>query len=173
MKQKGHLQLEELGARILPSASPLIALPDPPDGPAHVGGRTVNQPAAGFDGLDGTVRGTLKPAVGIPDLGPAFSVQGKGKLGGLDEFTVTGFLHGTGFVAKGQATGELTLTNAHGTIKLKLEGPQQPGFAPLPGRFSFTVTGGTGAYKNLHDDGEVSLHLHQQGGATTFRLVFA
>ena len=172
---RSRLRVEELGPRVLPSANPLI---DPRDGPAHaaahMGVHTPPKPADTFDGLDGTLTGWIKPSrVGPADAGLRFAVDGSGKLGGLDTFTVTGSLQGTGFIAKGHATGELTLTNALGTIKVKLQGPEQPGSAPLPGRFHFTVTAGTGAYKTLRDDGEVSLTTQRHGSATSFRLVFA
>ena len=56
---------------------------------------------------------------------------------------------------------------------MHLVGPQQPGFSPLPGRFHFVVTGGTGAYSHLQDDGEVTLVTQQHGATTGLRLVFA
>jgi hypothetical protein len=133
-----------------------------------------SEPAPAFGRLDGTLRGTLTPAAGNPDLGRRCDLEGNGSLGGLDTFHVTGYLLRTGFVASGYAVGELTLSNAHGTITLRLQGASLQGaFAPLPAGFHFTVTGGTGAYKGLHDDGEVSLHQQQHGGTTTFQLVFA
>jgi hypothetical protein len=164
---RARLGLEELGSRILPSATPFA----PPVTPLVYTASQAPALTGSFHDLDGAVRGTLIPAPGIPDLGPAYAVQGKGKLGGLDEFTVTGFLRGTGFIPTGHASGELTLTNSHGTIRLSLAGPAQPGFARLPGHFHFTVTGGTGAYQGLQDDGEVTLQVQNHG--TAFTMVFA
>jgi hypothetical protein len=66
----------------------------------------------------------------------------------------------------------MTLTNAKGSITLKLEGPTQSGFAPLPNRFHFSVTSGTGAYRGVTDHGEATLRAHTQGGKTTLNLVF-
>ena len=168
-----RLQVEELSARTLPSAT-VIDPPDTPDTPAHVGHAGVHATHVTFDGLDGTVRGTLTPVVhGPTDGGLRYAVAGSGKLGGLDTFHVTGSLHAVGFIANGHAAGDLTLTNAHGTITMHLVGPQQPGFSPLPGHFHFVVTGGTGAYTHLQDDGEVTLVTQQHGGTTSLRLVFA
>jgi hypothetical protein len=171
-KRRTPLQVEELGARVLPSVSPLAGLDSLAGASAHA--HAAASPAPALDGLDGTVRGTLTPAAGNPDLGRRYDLAGHGSLGGLGSFHVTGYLLGTGFLADGHAGGELTLTNSRGTIKLRLEGdPAQGAFAPLPAGFHFTVTGGTGAYKGLRDDGEVSLHQEHHGTATDFQLVFA
>jgi hypothetical protein len=172
--QKRHtpLQVEELGARVLPSVSPLAGLGSLAGASAHA--RAASSPAPALNRLDGTVRGTLTPAAGNPDLGRRYDLAGHGTLGGLGSFHVTGYLLGTGFLAGGHAAGELTLTNSRGTIQLRLEGdPAQGAFAPLPAGFHFTVTGGTGAYKGLHEGGEVSLHQQQHGSTTGFQLVFA
>jgi hypothetical protein len=172
-----RLKVEPLGTRILPSANPLVDSLATSDGPVHVAHldvRTIRTPTDTIDGLDGTIHGTFKRFAGVPaDIGLRFALDGSGKLGGLDTFAVKGVLHGTGFVAQGRATGLLTLTNRHGSITVKLQGPEQPGFAALPGDFHFTVAAGTGAYKNLRDAGDVKLTVQTHGAATAFRLVFA
>jgi hypothetical protein len=167
-----RLEGEQLGGRILPSATPLFfpaAIPT-----ARHGAVVETLRPASIENLNGTLRGSLTPAVKSPvDAGLQYRLTGSGVLGSPRKFTATGFLRGTGFIAKGHATGELTLANAKGSITVKVVGPPQAGFAPLPGSFHFTVTAGTGAYKGLTGDGEVSLQTHGLGGPTTFRLVFA
>jgi hypothetical protein len=167
---KARLRVEELGSRVLPSASPLTALPG---APALAAGMRIRPAPSPMGGLHGTVTGSLHRSLPtVLDVGRLFAVDGSGRLGGLGTFSVAGSVNGTGFLARGHATGQLTLTNARGSITVSLRGPEQPGFAPLPGRFHFTVTGGTGAYENFHDDGEATLTGQTHGTATTFRLVF-
>jgi hypothetical protein len=125
-----------------------------------------------FD-LHGTLQATLTSTVRGPiDAGLQYGVTGWGDLSGLPRFTASGFVRRTGYIFRGHASGELTLTNAKGSITLSLEGPVQPGFAPLPNRFHFTVTGGSGAYKGLIDDGVVTLRAYPQGMKTVFGLSF-
>jgi hypothetical protein len=125
-------------------------------------------------GLEGTVHGALKRFTGVPaDIGARFALQGSGKFGSLGTFDVKGVVHGTGFLAKGHATGLMTLTNGHGAITVRLVGPEQPGFAALPGRFHFTIVAGSGAYKNFHDAGDVTVKLQPHGAATNIQLTFA
>ena len=172
-----RLNLEPLGARILPSANPVLGVRETSDGAfptAHLSTGTVVTPSNSIDGLDGTAHGTLRQFTGIPaDIGLRYSLDGSGKLGGLDTFAVKGVLHGTGFLAQGQATGVLTLTNRHGSITVKLLGPEQPGFSKLPGHFRFTVAAGSGAYKSFHDSGNVTLTIQAHGAGGAFRLLFA
>src|SRR5262249_57080203 len=105
---KPRLQVEELGSRILLSANPLIDPPDSVEVTAHTAAhRGVQVLPKDFDGLDGTLHGTVQHLPGMPDGGQRYTLRGSGKLGGLDKFTVTGSLHGTGFLAKGHAIGEL------------------------------------------------------------------
>jgi hypothetical protein len=59
----------------------------------------------------------------------------------------------TGFIRSGRSTGTLTLTNSQGSVTLALTGPPQRGNSPLPGRYQFAITGGTGAFKSLSGGG--------------------
>jgi hypothetical protein len=108
--------------------------------------------------LHGTLRGHLKSEVGIPDVGRTFSSSGSGFLAGLGRASVAGNLQTTGFIAEGHAHGTMTLTLGKGTITLQLTGvPVQGGFAGLPSTFTYTVTSGTGAYRNVTDRGIATL----------------
>jgi hypothetical protein len=166
-----RLRIEELGARILPRAAPV------PSGLAA--GATHHAdvtppPAAARVNLHGTVQGTLVPVIRGPiDAGLQYDLTGAGVLGGQPPFLASGTLHRTGMIAPGHATGTLTLTNARGSITLRLEGPPQPGFAPLPGGFHFVVTGGTGAYWGVTGDGQLTLQTRPLGGLVPFKLAFA
>jgi hypothetical protein len=168
---KVRLQVDELGSRILPSTAPLPYYRV--FGASHLGAVSP-QPAGARVNLHGTIQGTLVPVIrGAIDAGPQYSVTGAGVLNEQPPFVASGNLHRTGMIAQGHATGVLRLTNARGSITLRLEGPPQPGFAPLPGRFHFTVTDGTGAYRGATSDGQVSLQTRPVGGLTLFRLNFA
>jgi hypothetical protein len=166
-----RLRVEELGSRILPSRTPLPA--------GHVAdlvhrAAVTPRPAPAPVNLHGTLQGTLFQVIRGPiDLGIQYGLTGAGELGGQPRFQVTGSLRRVGFIAQGQATGELTLTNAQGSIMLSLVGPMQPGFAPLPGGFHYTVTGGTGAYQGATGDGQVALRTRPVGGLALFTLDFA
>jgi hypothetical protein len=83
---------------------------------------------------------------------------------------VTGKLQSIGFIAEGHAQGDLFLAGANGTITLHLTGvEQQNGPKGLPDVFSFTVTGGSGKYSNVEDDGTavyVGIPGHTTAGAS-------
>jgi hypothetical protein len=108
--------------------------------------------------LHGTLRGHFHSEVGNPDTGRTFSSSGTGFLAGLGRASVAGNLQTTGFIAEGHAQGTLTLTLGKGTITLQLTGMSaQKGFAGLPSTFTYTVTSGTGAYRNVTDHGIATL----------------
>lgn len=116
----------------------------------------------GYLFLNGTLHGkaSTPTAPPIPDIGSSLSIQGQGKLSPLGSVRFSGTLHGTGFVATGEATGSLTLTNKRGSVTLSLEGPPQPGFTPPgSGTYQFHVTGGTKAYKKDIGSGTVDITL--------------
>jgi hypothetical protein len=123
--------------------------------------------------LDGAVAGHLTTNREFPDTGVSYHLTGSGRLAGAGQVSLTGSLQGVGFLVSGHATGELTIAGAHGSVTLDLRGPTQPGFARLPGQFSFLVTGGTGAYAHLHGGGTVTVHLDPQDGTFTLAVLYA
>jgi hypothetical protein len=98
----------------------------------------------------------LGPEITI-DAGTSFTLFGTANLRALGSFAVTGSVHGVGMIAFGRATGELVLSNAHGTITLALHGRVQSAFSQLPTEMVYTVTGGTGAFVHLNGYGVVAL----------------
>jgi hypothetical protein len=154
---KVRLGVEQLGHRVLPSAS-VAALAGSAAAPAVQPLSTV---ATTVHSLGGTIHASLSRFTQVPaDMGARYSLHGSGTFANLGSFDVKGILRGTGFIANGHATGLMTLTNSRGAITIKLEGPQQPGFAALPGRFQFTVVGASGAYHNVHATGNVTVGVH-------------
>jgi hypothetical protein len=120
--------------------------------------------------LQGSAHGSTSTVVGNPDVGTTLKLQGKGQVHGLGSVKVSGSLHGTGFIAGSQGiTGDLQLSNGKGSVTLHLQGPPVKGFTPPgSGTYSFTIKGGTGAYKHDIGNGSVDLVL----GAKSFTLSF-
>jgi hypothetical protein len=114
--------------------------------------------------LRGRGSGGYEGPFGFPDAGRGYVLHGEVNLGGLGHFGVSGSLHSLGFIMRGRAGGELTFSNARGSLTLRLEGPEQPGFSPLPGTFHYQVVAATGAYHGLHEGGALHLALHQAPG---------
>ena len=148
---RATLELSELGSRILPSA--LGPHPPAPGGGAIIGplppvpgGVVVVHHAHPLHGT-GTAA-YLGNAIAV-DAGTSFTMSGTADLGAMGLFHVQGSLHGVGMIADGRATGQLVLSNAHGTITLALHGRVQPGFAAIPGELVYSVSGGTGDFQHL------------------------
>ena len=142
------LDLQELGDRALPSA---VA-------PPTATGLGVAAAASPAHPLHGAGTGTyLSPRI-VVDAGTSFALAGMADLGALGSFRVTGSVQGVGFVASGRATGQLVLSNAHGTITLALHGGVQPGFSQIPPELVYAVAGGTGDFAHLGGYGTVGVH---------------
>ncbi len=109
--------------------------------------------------LNGSLRGTYQTVPGIPDAGTEFTFSTTGTVRPLGAATVTGNIHQLGFVANGRAQGVFVIETPQGTLTLKLEGPKQKGFAPLPDHYSFQITGASGAYHRNHGRGVLILLL--------------
>jgi hypothetical protein len=142
-------RVEALEARTTPSATGLPPLA----GILAVPGHVTHPPATGL------LNGNYTSPMPIPDVGKVYMLTGTGVVAGLGKVSVGGSLHALGFTPTGQAGGTLTLANTLGTLTFALTGPTQPGFAALPTRFTTTITGATGKYKNLRGTGTALLHL--------------
>lgn len=109
--------------------------------------------------LNGTFSGRYLVNAPNPDVGKAYDITGSGHVRGIHKASITGDLHSLGFIAQGNAQGDLTLKGPHGTLTLHLTGPQQAGLLPLPGQFSFMTSGGTRKYRKIHESGTATLVL--------------
>ena len=120
--------------------------------------------------VQGSAHGTSTTVVGNPDVGTTLKLQGKGQIPNLGPVKISGSLHGTGFIASSQGIeGDLKLSNGKGTVTLHLQGPPVKGFtAPGSGTYSFSITGGTGAYK--HDFGFGTVDLALKGHSFTLEF---
>jgi len=110
--------------------------------------------------LNGTLRGHYHVNLGIPDVGEQFILHGKGRVQGFGHTDVTGQIHSIGFIARGQASGTLSLSSPTGKLTLVLTGPDQHnGPKGPPDRYTFTTDQATGTYTNIAHSGTVSLVL--------------
>lgn len=142
------LDVLELGERALPSVV----------GPQPVVEHTGVVPAAvATHPLHGTAMGTYEmPQITI-DAGTSFALKGTAKLSSLGSFRVTGNVHGVGMIAFGRATGELVLSNGHGTITIAVHGAVQPAFSQVPSNLVYSVIKGTGDFRHLTGYGSLAI----------------
>jgi hypothetical protein len=148
--RRRSLQLEELSARVLPSANPVVEVHVPV---GHAATHMAQPPLAGT-GQGSYSRPAVQSGAGI-----TYTLSGTAKFAGLGDVTVAGSVRSVGFIAEGNASGELTFTNAKGSVTVQLEGPRQAGFSALPQQFKFSVIGGTGQYQHLSSHGTIDLVL--------------
>jgi len=139
LEDKALLSAAGIGAQ----NAPIILVP-PPANHHHIA-------------LNGEVGGTWTIQMVNPDVGRAQTLTGSGTVQPLGKVGATGTLQATGFIAKGRAGGMLTLSNAQGSVTIKLTGPPQPGFSMLPRQFTFKIVAATGKYKGATDQGSASL----------------
>src|SRR5262249_32263849 len=118
----------------------------------------------------GTLAGGYVTGPRTPDTGTRYDLVGIGSLVGLGETTLTGDLHSTGSARTGHADGFVTLHAARGNVTLRLDRPRHAAFAPLPSRSHFTVTSGSGVYKQLHGPGTLFLPLITASHTLTLTL---
>jgi hypothetical protein len=146
--RRALLDLLELGERALPSAVGFQPITE------HGG---MVAAAVSTHPLRGTGTGTYHgPQVTI-DAGASFNLSGTVKLAGLGSFRVTGSVEGVGMIRFGRATGEMILSNAHGTIAIELHGVVQPAFSQVPPVLVYSVTKGTGDFRHLTGYGSVAI----------------
>jgi hypothetical protein len=151
MTRRTILQLEELGQRILPSATLT---------PAVVHARLAATPAPPPHPVSGHMDGDYTYGPVIPDAGIDVRLtNATAVIHALGRVSVTGAIHSLGYIQSGQAMGELTLSNRHGSVTIELEGPPQPGFSSLPPTFTYQVIKATGAYQNVVDQGTLTLTM--------------
>jgi hypothetical protein len=144
--------VEPLDARNLPSAGLHAAAATLP-----VITSTMNSSHAVL--LAGSTSGTYSTPIVNPDVGGKTVLSGNGAIGLMGNVSVSGEVHATGFVATGHAHGTVTLSNALGSLTVRLWGPSEKGFGPLPNTFLYKIVGGTGQYADLTGVGHTDLRL--------------
>ncbi len=125
--------------------------------------------------LNGTIKGTYKVTHLNPDVGAKYSFYGTGSVGKLTDAAMFGTVQLPGFIANGHASGKLTIFDSHGAVYLNVSGPTGIAAGKFPSTLSFTITGGTGAYR--HDSGKGTIHdtlipAATAAGPSRFTFVF-
>jgi hypothetical protein len=64
----------------------------------------------------------------VPDTGTSFTIMASGKLKPLGPVSATGTAQGTGFIARGYASMQLTLTAGNGTVTYQAQAGPVGGF---------------------------------------------
>jgi hypothetical protein len=122
-------------------------------------------------GLAGVVSGAVsvsKSSQPPVSDSPAFHhLEGKGRTN-LGMTSLSGDVHGTGFVQFGQCGGALTLSSPSGTVTLRVSSARIGGFSECPRRLTWRVTRATGGLAGSEGSGTMQLVL----SARIFRLVF-
>ena len=78
--------------------------------------------------LRGTVTGTMLKQTSLPDTGARFAIAGAGRVKPLGHVSVSGTAHGTGFIARGYESLNLTLSNAKHHVTVTAQSGLVPGF---------------------------------------------
>lgn len=76
----------------------------------------------------------------------------------LNPFSISG--SAIGAVVSGKSTGTIKLTNNQGSMTLALSAAVPANATTVPNSFAFTVSGGSGAYKNSSGSGTLDLTLY-------------
>ena len=144
------------------------ALSSHPSGSAEVASSTrirTTRPVA----LNFTVQGSYQVIMKNPDVGRTyqFQTESTGRTHGLGPTTLDGAITTPGFVAQGYATGQLIAHTSRGDLQIQLAGPLTAGFSALPGKLSYSITGGTGKYAHAHGFGVVDVVLKPGANPST------
>jgi hypothetical protein len=117
--------------------------------------------------LNGEVSGRFLLAPGNPDVGSYQTLTGSGTVSPLGQVSASGTIKSPGFIARGRTTGTLDLSNANGSVTIRLTGPLKPGFATLPRKFTFKIVAATGQYVGDVDTGTATLDEVEADGIPT------
>jgi hypothetical protein len=118
--------------------------------------------------LKGTLTGTYTTPLGNPDA-RSYVFTGTGTAGAMGAVSLDGSITPPGFIRSAPASGQLTLTNANGSVTIDVMGKTQNGGSPLPQKLSYVISAGDGAFANAGGKGTISVALDTT--ANTFVMV--
>jgi hypothetical protein len=173
--RKTRLNLELMECRALPGTIPLAApappitviAPSPPSTiftqlgapaiPAVPAPTTTKPPPILTHALAGGGSGSYVCTLKYADTPSGFHFTGMAEVRGMGKVAVQADVYGVGFKTNGRAAGQITFSNAHGSVKVELLGPVQPRLSTLPEWFQYKVVSATGQYSQLRDSGTLRL----------------
>ena len=117
--------------------------------------------------LSGTVHGKAIALPTNPDVGARYSLRGTGHLN-IGDTTISGSLHGVGFIASGHCTGVLDLHTAVGTLHLALRSSSQAKDFALCTSYSWAVTAASGHYAGQRGTGKVHVATSRNAATISF-----
>jgi hypothetical protein len=119
--------------------------------------------------IGGTFTGSYTNPLGNPDIPRRYHFTSSGTAGAMGSVDLTGSIAPPGFIRGSSSTGQITLTNANGSITIDVTGKLQTGGGPLPRKLTYTISDSTGNYVSAIGKGSVSLVLDTT--ANTFVMV--
>jgi hypothetical protein len=110
--------------------------------------------------LQGSARGVFVTTHGNPDTGATYQITTSGRLSPLGQTAESARVQTTGFVLTGSATGTMTVTGAHGSLKLNLQGTLQSGSSTLPRTLTYTIISGSRSFRNAEGSGVIDVTIN-------------
>jgi hypothetical protein len=148
------LNVEELGTRVLPSATTTVLAPTA----AAAQVSTTTQPTTTGSAWTGQGRFTI--SLNRSTGAKTYSWDGSASVGSTF-FAITGTATTVGNKA-GQATGKLVLSSTKGTLTVTVTGSTQAANSGLPSSMTYTVVSGTGAFSKYAGKGTLKLGVTLQ-----------
>jgi hypothetical protein len=161
MTRRTKLGVEELGARVLPSAT---VMPTAAAATQLARVTTTTSIATTIASPSWAGQGrytTTRASTGVV----TYQVQGSADYGRQGFFAIKGTIQTVGNKA-GQAKGRITLSDRRGTLTLNLVGPTQPARSGMPTRFTYKVVSGTGFFARYGGQGAIQLATAMWSGFT-------
>jgi hypothetical protein len=142
------LRVEELGGRVLPSATVTVA---PPRTTALVSTAVPTIAASAWTG-----QGRFTVTTNAATTAKTYTWDGSAIIGSAGNFAVTGAITTVGN-RTGQATGRVVVSNPRGTLTLTITGPTQAARSGLPASVTYKVSGATGVFARFAGQGTLRL----------------
>jgi hypothetical protein len=145
------LNVEQLGARVLPSAAAAVIVPTAAAAAATSTTTTTTTGAAW------TGEGRFTMTTNKTTAAKTYSLQASADFGSSGFFAITGTVTTVGNKS-GQATGKIVLSDPRGTLTLNLTGATQAANSGVPASFNYTVASGTGFFAHYAGTGSIKVN---------------
>lgn len=146
--RRTFLKVEELGGRVLPSATVTVATP-----PVAA---LVSTATSALNVTAWTGQGRFTVTTNATTAAKTYTWDGSTIVGTAGNFGVTGSITTVGNRA-GQATGRVVVSSPRGTLTLTITGPTQSAYAGLPASVTYKVSGATGVFARFSGQGTLKL----------------